>query len=173
MESRRSRSVIGLTHLHAQPAEAGADVLACGFLGGPHPVGDLAVVEVEHVPMDDGLPLLGRELPDRDPQARRRGAWPHRSGARAPGPTPSSVDRGGPTGLEPDGVGRLALGDGVQPRPKVVGVAQSGVGTKGGHERLLQAVLRRIDADAADQEPMELGRVVVHQALKRRQAHTS
>ncbi len=52
-------------------------------------------------------------------------------------------------------------------------VAQSRVGTKGGHERLLQAVLRRIGADAADQEPMELGRVVVHQALKRRQAHTS
>ena len=54
-----------------------------------------------------------------------------------------------------------------------VAVAQSGVGTKGGHERLLQAVLRRIDADATDQEPMKLSGVVVHQALKRWEAHTS
>ena len=122
--------------------------------------------------MDDRLSLLDRELADRAPQPLigERG----RVGAGLVAGTHAiEGDRGGTTGLAPDGVGRLALGDGVQPRAKVVSVAQSGVGTKSGHECLLQAVLRRIDADAADQEPMELGRMVVHQALNWRQAHTS
>jgi THAP4-like, heme-binding beta-barrel domain len=118
-----------------------------------------------------GLALLGGELANRAPQpvvGDDRGA-----GSGLAAWTHVVEGHRGPAGTQPDGVGGLAVGDGVQPRPEVVAVAQSGIGAKSGHECLLQAVLRRIGTDATDQEPMELGGVVVHQALKRRQAHTS
>jgi hypothetical protein len=50
-------------------------------------------------------------------------------------------------------------------------VTELRVGTKGGHERLLEAVLRRVRTDAADEEPMELDAVLVDEELERRQAH--
>jgi hypothetical protein len=50
-------------------------------------------------------------------------------------------------------------------------MAKLGVGTEGGHERLLEAVLCRVWTDAADEEPMELDAVLVDEELERRQAH--
>ena len=63
------------------------------------------------------------------------------------------------------------MGDGEQPRTKVLPVAKARIGTQRSHEGLLEAVLRRVRADAPDEEPMEPHGVVIDQALERREAH--
>ena len=90
---------------------------------------------------------------------------------KGPVPAPLSALIKAAPRAEAHRIGRLAVGDGEQPRAKVLAVAESRVGAQGSHERLLEAILRRVRPDASDEEPMQLDGVVVDEALKRRQAH--
>ena len=105
--------------------QAGAHVLPGGLLADAHPRPDLGVGEVEHEPMHDRVALLGRQAAHRvpDPVVDRFGCgW--RGGVDA-----VEVARR-PARDATDGIGRLAPGDGVQPGPKVVAVAQSWIGAQ-------------------------------------------
>ena len=63
----------------------------------------------------------------------------------------------------PNGVGRLVLRDGVEPRAKVRRVSQPRIGTQRREERLLEAILRFAGAYRGDQESMQLRGVRVDQ----------
>jgi len=66
----------------------------------------------------------------------------------------------------------LALGDDVQPGPKVVAAREPGIGAKGRQERFLETVLGVGRPDRGHQEPMEFGRVVIDESLEGREMHT-
>ena len=83
------------------------------------------------------------------------------------------IQGAGPMSLtHPNGIGCLAVRDHVQPGAEVVRVTEARIGAQRREERLLQAVLRVDRANAGDEEPMQLLRVVVDQPLERGQLHT-
>jgi hypothetical protein len=163
LASRRS------VYLGSQPAQAGAHVLSGRFRAGAHPLGDLAIVKVEHIPMHHGLALLDGQLPDRAPQPviGERG----RPGSRFRRPDAVELNGLRTSRAKPSHIGCLAMGDRIQPGPQVLAVAQAWIGPQRGDQGVLQAVLRQVGSDAPHQEAMQLGDVVVDQALKGRQAH--
>ena len=66
-------------------------------------------------------------------------------------------------------VDRLAMGDRDQPAAQVAVVLQLRVGTQGGEEGLLEAVLGVGAADSPPQHRHHIGGVLVDQSLERRQ----
>ena len=63
----------------------------------------------------------------------------------------------------PHRIGRLVLGDGVQPCAQVRRVPQPRIGTQRREQRLLEAILRVGGSHRGDQEPMQLRCVRVDQ----------
>jgi hypothetical protein len=61
------------------------------------------------------------------------------------------------------------MSDGEEPGPQVAGAAQPGVGTQGGKERLLEAVLGVGQTDGGDEEAKDIVAVLVEDRLKGRQ----
>ena len=118
--------------------------------------------------MHERRALLGGQGTHRAPQAVVAGPMGGRREALL-----HPVERPGPMALAgAHGIGRLALRDHVEPRPQVVAVAQPRISAQRRQERLLETVLRVRWPDRGDQEPMQLGRMVVDQPLERGQLHT-
>ena len=74
-----------------------------------------------------------------------------------------------PPCLAPMMVDRLAARNRQQPRPQVARVLEIGVGTKGGDEGLLEAVVGVMAPNARGEEAEYISGVLVEQGLKRRQ----